>query len=90
VVVIVADAILETRGRPRRLNAPDQPLGDQQAEGVVHRLQRDGADLVPDDLGHGVSRDVRMTCDGPQHGEPLGGDLNTALAKEVSGVGAHN
>jgi hypothetical protein len=31
-----------------------------------------------------------MTCDGPQHGEPLGGDLNTALAKEVSGVGAHN
>ena len=87
--MIVADAIFETRGRARRLNTPDQALGDQQAEGVVHRLQRDGADLVPDDLGHGVSRDVRMTCDRPQYGESLGGDLNTALAKKVGGVGTH-
>jgi len=30
-----------------------------------------------------------MTCDRPQYGESLGGDLNTALAKKVGGVGTH-
>ena len=60
-VVVVADPILEARRRSGGLNAPDQPLGDQQAERVVHRLQRDRADLGPDGLGHAVGRDVGLT-----------------------------
>src|SRR6185436_2865913 len=39
VVVIVADAIFKASRRSRRLNAADEALGDQQGQGVVHRLQ---------------------------------------------------
>jgi len=63
-VVVVADAILETSGRPCGLNAPDEAFGDQQTQCVVHRLERDGADLDSDDLGHAVGRDVGLTRDG--------------------------
>ena len=88
-VVVVADAILEARRRPGGLNAPDQALGDQQAQGVVHRLQRDGADLGPDDLGHGVGRDVRLTRDRPQDRQSLGRDLDAAFTKESCRIGRH-
>ena len=88
-VVVVADAILEASRRSGRLNAPDEALGDQDAERVVDRLQRDGADLGPDDLGHGVGRDVRLSRDRPQDGQSLGGDLNAALAKAARRVSDH-
>ena len=88
-VMIVADPILEASRRSGGLNAPDQPLGDQEAQGVVHRLQGDGADLGPDDLGHGVGRDVRLTRDRPQDRQPLGGDLNTPFTKEGGRIGDH-
>ena len=81
-VVVVADAIFEASRRSGGLNAPDQAFGDQHAEGVVHRLQRDGADLGPDDLGHAVGRDVRLTRDRPQHRQSLGRDLNAAFTKK--------
>ena len=71
-MVVVADAILEARRRPGGLNAPDEALGDQDAEGVVHRLERDGTDLGPDDLGHAVGRDVGLTRDRPQHRQTAG------------------
>ena len=57
-VVVVADAIFETSRRPGGLNAPDEAFGDQEAEGVVDRLERDRADLGPDDLSHAVGRNV--------------------------------
>ena len=79
VMVIVANAVFEARRRSRGLNPPEQALGDQQAQGVVYRLPRDGADLPPDDRGHGVGCDVRLTRDRPQHGQPLGRHLNAAL-----------
>ena len=88
-VVVVADPILEASRRPGGLNAPDEAFGDQDAEGVVHRLERDGADLGPDGLGHAVGRDVGLTRDRPQDSQSLGRDLNTALPKEVSRVGGH-
>ena len=88
-VVVVADPILEASRRSGGLNAPDQSLGDQEAEGVVDRLQRDGTDLGPDDLGHGVGRDVGLTRDRAQDRQPLGGDLNTAFTKEVRRIGNH-
>ena len=62
---------------------------DAVAEGVVHRLVRDGTDLDSDGFGHGVGRDVGLTHDRPQDSQSLGRDLNTALPKEVSGVGGH-
>jgi hypothetical protein len=88
-VVVVADPILEASRRPGGLNATDEAFGDQDAEGVVHRLERDGADLGPDDLGHAISRDVGLTRHRPQDSQSLGRDLDTALPKEVSRVSVH-
>jgi hypothetical protein len=68
------------------LNAPDEPLGDQDSERVVHRLERDGTDLSPDGLGHGVGRDVWLTRDRLQDSQSLGRDLNTVLPKQLSRV----
>jgi len=88
-VVIVADAIFEASRRSRGLNAPDEALGDQQGQGVVHRLERDSTDPGPDNLGHGVGRHVRLTCDRPQYCQPLGRHLNTAFTKKRCRAGHH-
>ena len=88
-VMVVADAILEARRRSRGLNAPDQPFGDQNAERVVDRLERDGTDLGAHSLGHSVGGDVRLTRYSPQNRQPLGSDLNSALPKEVCRVSRH-
>jgi len=63
-VMVVADSVLESRGRSGGLNAPDQMLGDQDAERVVHRLERDGADLGPHGFGDRIGRDVGLTGNG--------------------------
>jgi hypothetical protein len=88
-VVVVADPILEASRRPGGLNAADEAFGDEDAEGVVHRLERDGADLGPDNLGHAVGRDVGLTRDRPQDSQSLGRNLDTALPKEVGRVSVH-
>jgi hypothetical protein len=88
-MMVVADAILEAGRRAGRLNAPDQAFGDQDAEGVVHRLQRDGADFSPDDLGHAVGRDVGLARDRLKDGQSLRRHLDTALPKEVGRVSGH-
>ena len=88
-MVVVADAILESSRRPGGLNAADETFGDQNAEGVVHRLQRDRPDFAPDDVGYGVRGDVRLTRDGPQHGQSLRRNLHTALTKEIGRVAGH-
>ena len=88
-VMIVADPILEAGWRSGGLNAPDQPLGDKETQGVVHRLQGDRTDLGPDDFGHGVGRDVGLTRDRPQDRQALGGDLNTPLTKEGRRIPNH-
>jgi hypothetical protein len=81
-MVIVAHAIFEARRRSRGLNAPDEALGNQQRQGVVHRLQRDGTDPGPHDLGHGVGRDMRLTRDRPQYRQPLSRHLDAAFTKK--------
>jgi hypothetical protein len=88
-VVVVADAILEARGRPRGLNAPDQAFRDQNPEGVVHRLQRDGADLTADGLGESIGRRVGLIRYCAQDSQSLRGDLNPAVPKQVCRVGCH-
>jgi hypothetical protein len=86
VVVVVADPILEACRRPGRLDAPNQTFGHEHTERVVHRLQRDRADLGADGLGHGVGRDVRLPPHCTQHRQPLGGYLDPALTKPLSRV----
>jgi len=88
-VVVVAHAIFEARGRAGGLNAADETFDHQDAKSVVHRLERDGPDVGPDDLGHTVRRDMGLSRDRAQHRQSLRGDLQTALAKEVSRVGCH-
>jgi hypothetical protein len=88
-VVVVPDTILEARRRPGGLNAPYEPFGDEDTEGVVHRLKRDGADLGPDDVCHGVGRDVGLARYRAQDSQSLGRHLDAALPKEVGGVNGH-
>jgi hypothetical protein len=88
-MMIVADPILEPRGRSSGLNAPDEAFGDQHGQGVVHRLKRDRTDLDPDELGDAVGGDVGLTCDSAQDRQTLGGDLNTALPEEIGRLGGH-
>jgi hypothetical protein len=88
-VVVVAHAIFESSGRPGRLDAPDEALGDEDAERVVHRLERDRADLRAGDRGHLVGGDVRLPRDGPQNGQPLGRHLNSVLTKQIRRAAGH-
>jgi hypothetical protein len=71
------------------LNTTNESLGDQYCEAVVDRLQRDGADLGPHRLGHGIGRDMRLARDRPKNRQSLGCNLNAALSKEFSRVGGH-
>jgi len=88
-MVVVADAVLEARGRPGGLNPPDEARARQDGKGVVHRLERDGADLGADDLQHAFGGNVRLTGDGPQDGQPLRRHVDAALPEKLSGVGTH-
>jgi hypothetical protein len=88
-VVVVADPILEASRRAGGLNAPDKSPGDQHAESVVHRLERNGADLGPDGLGHGVGRYVGLTRYSPQDTQSLRRYLDSALPKDVSRIVGH-
>ena len=85
-VVVVADPVLEASRRSGGLNAPDQALGDQDAEGVVHRLERDGTDLGPDSLSHGVGRDVGLARHRLQDRQSLGRDLDAVAPKQLSRI----
>jgi len=60
VMVVVADAILEASRRACGLNATEKAFGDEHAEGVVHRLQRNGADPGSHRIGHRVGRNVGL------------------------------
>ena len=88
-MMVVADPILESCRRSGRLDAADQPLGDQQAEGVVDRLQGDGADLGPDGLGDAIGGDMGLTGHGTQDRNPLRGHLDAAFTQEDCRICRH-
>jgi hypothetical protein len=88
-MVVVANPILEPRRRSGRLDATDQPLGDQDAKGVVDRLERDGSDPGSDDFRDAIGGDVGLTRDRAEDRQSLGGDLDPALAKEGCRVRGH-
>jgi hypothetical protein len=85
-VVIVVDPILETSRGSGGLDAPDETFGDEHRESVVHRLERDRADLGPYDLGHTFRRDMGPPRHRSEDSESLGSDLETALTQELSRV----
>ena len=86
VVVVVADPVLVPRRRPGRLDAPQQPGVGERAEGVVHRLARDGADLGADDPVDVVGGAVRPFGHGPQDGQALSGDPHAVAAQALGFV----
>ncbi len=88
-VVVVIDPALEEGGRPDGLNSSDESILDQDTEGVIHRLARNGTDVDLSDLGHAIGRDVGVSRYRPQHRQALGGDLDPALAKEVGRCEGH-
>jgi hypothetical protein len=88
-VMVVADAILESSRRTGRLNASNNATDDQDCQRVVHRLQRDGADFRSDNLGDRISGGMRLTRDGAQDRQALRRYLDSALSKQVRRVGDH-
>jgi hypothetical protein len=88
-VVVVADAGLETRRRAGGLDPPDEAFRDKQTERVVDRLLRDRSDLGPDDLGHAIDGCVRVARDRPKNGQSLRRYLNAAHAKELGRFAVH-
>ena len=87
-VMVVADAALESRWRAGRPDAADHAVCDEQVQRVVDRLERDGADVAAHDLGDALCREVRLAGDGAQHGEAPRGDLDAAAAQQIAGVRA--
>jgi hypothetical protein len=80
-MVIVADTIFITSWRTGRLDTANEALLGQHAEGVVHRLPRDRAEVRADDFGDIIRRRMRPTSYGAEHRQPLGGHLQAAFPK---------
>lgn len=85
-VVIVADAQLEQRGRAGRLDPPGQPDVRQGPQDVVDRLGRH-----PSELSSYVGRDainlrVRGQRQSRDHGDPGPGDTHTGAPKQLHGI----
>lgn len=88
-VVVVPDSSFESGWRARRLNAPDESFGDQNAEGVIDRLERDRTDLSSDRFGHRIGCDVRLSRDDAKDGQTLGCDLDASLPQQLRGIDVH-
>jgi hypothetical protein len=88
-VMVVADAIFESRGGSCGLDAAEEPMVDEQREGVVDRLERNRTDIRADPFGHAIRGDVRLTGDDAHDREPLRSDVNAALAQERGRVAVH-
>ena len=85
-MVVVGHAILEEGGRAGGLDAPDEPLLDEDGQRVVDGLQRNGADFGPDDGCERIRGDVRMARHRAQDGDPLRRDLDAALPQKFRRV----
>jgi len=88
-VVVIADSCFESSGRSRWLKTTDEPLGDEDAERVVHRLEGNRTDLSSNGFGHSISCDVRLRSHHAEHCQSLRCDLDASLPQELSGFGVH-
>ena len=82
VVVVVADPTLVATCRARRLDAANQVLVDQNAERVIDRLPRDGAELGAHDVAQLVGCGMWVLRNDAHDRESLSGDLDAVLAQE--------
>ena len=89
VVVVVIDPVLVAGRRTCRLDTPDQAAIGQNAQGVVHRLTGDCADLTAYHLFDLVSRPVGPAGHGAEHGQTLRRHLYAPLAKEGGRAGGY-
>jgi DNA ligase D len=89
VVMVVADPRFESGRGSRWLNATDESLANEDAERVIYRLQRDGADFASNRLRHRIGCDVGLSGDHAVHGQSLRRDLQSSLAQARSGIGVH-
>ncbi len=83
VVVVVIDSVLIAGGRARGLDAPNEAIIGQYAEGVVYRLARDCTDLSSYELSDLVCRAVRPTAHCPEDSQTLSGNLDSAPAQRI-------
>jgi hypothetical protein len=63
------------------LNSSEEPLLDQNTEGVVDGLSRDGTDFNLGDLSHAIGRNVGLTRHRSQDSQALSRHLDAVLAK---------
>jgi hypothetical protein len=89
-VVVVTDSILVQGRRPSGLDSPDEALLGQDAEGVVHRLSRDGTDLGANVLDDVVHHTMGPTRHRSQHGQALSRDLESVFAKHLGSIVKHD
>lgn len=89
-MMIVSDAVLVQCRGPDRLDSADEPLLDEETEGVVHRLARDGPDIGLGCFGDVVGRAVRTQLDGPQDSQSLRRDMETMAPQGVGMTAEHD
>ena len=82
-MVIVTDAILETSGRTRRLNATNESLISKRTERVVDGLARDRSNLVSHRFGELFRRGMGRGADGFKNRQALRGDLQSTTSQLV-------
>src|SRR5690606_6928693 len=87
VVVVVVDPILVAGGGTGRLDAPDQPLLGERAQGVVHRLAGYRPDVGPHHRFDVVGGGVGPARDCPHDRQTLRRHPHTVLAEEPGGIG---
>jgi len=80
-VVVVTHAVLVTSNRASGLYPADETLVDEEAERVVYRLSRDGADLPPHGLGQLFGGGMGACGDSFHDGQTLGSDLEIATSQ---------
>jgi hypothetical protein len=88
-VVIVVDTVFVAGRGADRLNATDETLVQQNSQGVIYGLARNGPDFLASDVRNAIGRDVRMTGNGPHDGESLGGREHAVASKDVCGALGH-
>jgi hypothetical protein len=89
-MMVVGDARLVQGRGSGGLNAPNDALLDEYAEGVVYRLTRDGPDLRIGQLGDSIRGDMRLTRYGSQDSQALRRDMESVFAKKVRGFYEHD
>ena len=88
-MMIVVNPVFVSRGRPGGLDAPDETLVHQDAEGIVYRLARNHANLDSYDLGDFIRCPVWVNRHRTHNGQALGRSLDTVFTKKRGWIVDH-